>query len=520
MDRKATILVLADGGGASVAADLEILYPGRVEKINFATEAHGPERLGQHRHVITMVTSGDNIEKLDYKAVRAYAEAGGQVISCLFEYAADRGLHFSKTHVMDRARPGMRIEVENDITRGYAIGDMIWWFGTVSSAADQLYANQMLQRQVMGVQESRNVSVLGTSTLNGGAVMIEEKVGKGRILGLDLLSPNRPFYNSWGSTNKYLFPGNFISGAVRYGKHYPERLSYDAFVDAMYELAGRYAALSVQAEGPCSDGRQMWSLNIGDPGRPTIYFGAAIHGWEWENAFGLLRLAEILCETPDVEGLKTGKFYFKMLPIQNPWGYDHFTRQNARGVDLNRNFDCAWEEFHPAQDVMVPWDYNYKGTKPASERETQVIQGLIDRHVPVCMIDFHTADYVMLRAHKGDKVILDAIHDDVKARLKDRYLCQRPYGGPYQQVNMDRTTDYATAEPVAVCYAADKGVPAAFLLEMSGNRDDVHALVMNTDTVVEICLAAVKQCLVSRIAGTPRAGMRPARTSPSRRGRE
>jgi hypothetical protein len=30
---------------------------------------------------------------------------------------------------------------------------------------------------------------------------------------------------------------------------------------------------------------------------------------------------------------------------------------------------------------------------------------------------------------------------------------------------------------------------------MSGNRDDVHALVMNTDTVVEMCLAAVKECL-------------------------
>jgi hypothetical protein len=35
---------------------------------------------------------------------------------------------------------------------------------------------------------------------------------------------------------------------------------------------------------------------------------------------------------------------------------------------------------------------------------------------------------------------------------------------------------------------------------MSGNRDDVHALVMNTDTVVEVCLAAVKQCLRTRIS--------------------
>ena len=49
--------------------------------------------------------------------------------------------------------------------------------------------------------------------------------------------------------------------------------------------------------------------------------------------------------------------------------------------------------------------------------------------------------------------------------------------------------------PYLICYAAEKGSPAAFLIEMSGNRDDVHALVMNTDTVVEICLAAAKQSL-------------------------
>jgi len=495
MDKKQTILLLTDGSGGSVGADLDILYTEQVKRMNFTTEEHGVALLTQYAYVITMVTSGDNLSKLDYEAVTAYAESGGQVISCLFEYARNRGHHFSKTHVMDRIRPGMRIEVENDITLGYAVGDVLWWFGTVSSAADQLYANQMLQRQVMGVKESQNVSVLATSTVNGGAVMVEEKVGKGRILALDLLSPNRPFYNSWGSTNKYLFIGNVINGTVRYGKHYPERLSYDAFVKAMLELAGRYPDLSLQAEGPCSDGRQIWSFSIGDETNPTMYFGAAIHGWEWENAFGLLRLAEILCETPKVEGLDTRKLHFKIVPIQNPWGYDHFTRQNARGVDLNRNFDCHWEQFQDAQDVMMPWDYTYKGTKPASERETQIIQGMIDRYAPLCVIDFHTADYVMARAHKGDKTLLDAIYQNIKYRLNDRYLCQKPYGGAYQQVNMDRTIDHRPARPGCCFYAAEKGVPAAFTLEMSGNRDDVHALVMNTDTVVEICLAAVKQCL-------------------------
>jgi hypothetical protein len=63
---------------------------------------------------------------------------------------------------------------------------------------------------------------------------------------------------------------------------------------------------------------------------------------------------------------------------------------------------------------------------------------------------------------------------------------------------MDRITDFAPAQPYSISYAAKRGTPAAFLIEMSGNRDDSHALVMNTDTVVEICLAAVKQCLRSR----------------------
>jgi hypothetical protein len=236
-------------------------------------------------------------------------------------------------------------------------------------------------------------------------------------------------------------------------------------------------------------------MSLGDERKPTVYLGAAIHGWEWENAYGLLRLAEILCEDPKVEGMDTRKLHFRIVPVQNPWGFDHFTRQNARGVDLNRNFDCAWEELRDVQDVMVPWDYNYKGTRPASEPETRIIQRLIDRDRPVCAIDFHTADYILLRPHKGDAKLIQGIHEDIKVRLKDRYLTQKPYNGPYQQVNMDRATEFAPPQPYLICYAAERGTRAAFLIEMSGNRDDVHALAMNTDTVVEICLAAMKRCL-------------------------
>ncbi len=496
MQSSQNILLLSDGSGGTIGADLDILYPGRVRRLDFRSEPCDPGVLNRYEFVITAVNDGRNLHRLDYGAVTEFAESGGQVISCLFEYARNRGLHFSKTHVQDRIRPEMRIEIENDVTRGYSAGDTVWWYGTVTSAPDQSYANQMFQRQILGLENSGSVSALAISNLNGGAVMLEESVGDGRIVAMDLASPVRPWYNSWGSTNKYLFLGNIVNNAVRYGKHYPERLSYDGFVDLMFDTVERYPDLFLEDEGRSSDGRPMVSLNVGDESRPTMYFGAAIHGWEWENAYGLLRLAEILARNPDVEGLKTRDLHFKILPVQNPGGFDRFTRQNSRGVDLNRNFDCNWDGFHYTQDVRMPWDYNYMGTKAASERETRVIQGIIDRRRPLCVIDFHTADYIMMLPHRGDAELLAAIHGDVRERLRDRYLTQKPYAGAYQQVNMDRITEFRPPEPYCISYAAERGTPAAFLIEMSGNRDDVHALVMNTDTVVEVCLAAVRQCLL------------------------
>jgi hypothetical protein len=117
------------------------------------------------------------------------------------------------------------------------------------------------------------------------------------------------------------------------------------------------------------------------------------------------------------------------------------------------------------------------------------------------VIDFHTADYVMLRAYRDDEPVIKAIQANIKTRLKDRFLAQAPYNGPYQQVNMNNVTEPGAPKPYLIDYAAKQGTTAAFLIEMSGNREDVQALVMNVDTVVEICLAATQECL-KRIART------------------
>ncbi|MFW5867525.1 MAG: M14 family metallopeptidase [Armatimonadota bacterium] len=487
-----SILLLADSPG-TLYADLELLYPGRVEYRSFVDTPHDAETLAEFTHVVTAVQDGANLGALDYHAVREYARAGGQVISCLREYAADRGWQFSKTHVLDRLEPQMRIEIECEVTRGFSVGDCIWWFGSVSSAPDPMYNNQMVQRQILNPIEDDTTSVLGRSSVNHGAVMIEEQAGEGRILALDLLSPGRVWYNSHGSTNKWLFAGNFIGRSVRFGKHYPERLCYDDFVRMMRALADAHYGLRLIKEGPCSDGREMYTLRFGEEHRPTIYLGGAVHGWEWENCYGLVRLAELLGTGAEI-GFDPAQFHWVIMPVQNPWGFDHFTRQNASGVDLNRNFDHGWEEFPMPQDLAVPWDYNYKGTRAACARETQIIQGLVDRFRPVGLVDFHTAHYILMPAKGGHEELIAAIHEDIRERLSDRYLCQAPYNGDYQQVNMDRISDPVDA-PYVICYAADRGCRAPLLIEMSGNRDDMHGSVMTTDTVCEICIAVADNCL-------------------------
>jgi hypothetical protein len=488
---KISVLLLSDGGG-NLKADLDLLYPDRVTMCDFTREPHGNDVLNRYTHVITAVQDGANHHLLNYEAVREFARSGGQVVSCLFEYAADRGWQFAKTQVFDRIEPALRIDVEGDITRGFAVGDLLPWYGTASSAPDPLYDNQRMQRQILNPLEDDHTTVLARSNVNHGAVMIEERVGAGRILAIDLMSPGRHWYNSHGSTNKWLFVGNFIGGSVRWGRHYPRRLGYDDFVDLMLDTACIGEGLSLEAEGPCSDGRQMYTLRFGDPERPTVYLGAAVHGWEWENAYGLVRLAELLGEGADL-GFDPRVLHWVIMPVQNPYGFDAFVRQNADGVDLNRNFDHGWAEYPMPQDVAVPWDYNYKGTRPASARETRIIQGLVDTFRPIGLIDFHTAHYVLMPAAGCDAELVSAIHEDIKSRLRDRFICQAPYNGAYQQVNMDRIAE-PTDAPYVICYAADRGCRAPILIEMSGNRDDTHGLVMVTDNVVDICLALTGQC--------------------------
>ena len=122
-------------------------------------------------------------------------------------------------------------------------------------------------------------------------------------------------------------------------------------------------------------GRRIVAIHLGDPdsGRRLLLVGA-IHGDETAGIGVARRLAG---------GPVPADLDLWIITSLNPDGVAAGTRQDRRGVDLNRNFPYRWRSLGP------PGSAQYAGPHALSEPESRMAWRLIRRLRPALTIWFH-----------------------------------------------------------------------------------------------------------------------------------
>lgn len=128
--------------------------------------------------------------------------------------------------------------------------------------------------------------------------------------------------------------------------------------------------------------------------KTRIFIMGGIHGDEYSSISIMFKWMELLDKS------NNGDFQWRFAPAVNPDGLldGQAVRQNANGVDLNRNFPSEdWTDL--AQDYWTKTTNRnprrYPGTGPASEPEVQWVVGQIEEYKPDVIVSVH-APYHLL----------------------------------------------------------------------------------------------------------------------------
>ena len=197
-------------------------------------------------------------------------------------------------------------------------------------------------------------------------------------------------------------------------------ISCAALWKELRQLEQAFPAARVFRAGKSALGKEIPALGMGRLKHASLFVGAT-HGEEWHTSLLLMRFAwEIAAawtdEAPSFAGVTREKGLI-IVPMLNPDGVEialdgprkagPFRDQteplyranggkwqaNARGVDLNHNFDAGWNilrEMETVSGITGPAATRYGGPYPHSEPETRGIINLIYAFQPRRLYSFHS----------------------------------------------------------------------------------------------------------------------------------
>lgn len=471
------IALFADEGGL-IEREINALYPDRV---------FGPDELDGARYAVVACEDEGLRESVDWARLADFAREGRTVIASLDDYAHARGLTLKQRTRVDR--PHLEVAAPHQVFMGTRVGTRIPWHNV---HLDRPIFSFRGFRYLEGFVPDDTHTILARDDALKQPVAIEERVGDGAIIALDLLEPRQAAGGVDGSRNKWVLPGNILGASVRYSRWWPERLDYDIrYPWHTAWLADRYDCVTSSERGEASDGSPLLVLRVGDDGKPAFLLVGALHGCEVMGSHGLLGLVEAVAANRfnevRIEWLLEN-FQLIVLPIMNPWGYRHSIQSSMTDCDLNRNFPTCWDEY-PGDPGR--WFSNYtreqfRGPAPFSEPETQMICDIVTDEPVIGLIDYHqhqwsAGHHCMFPAdseHPFAPQIRYAYYL-AKESLRNRFLRDSD-----NQLDF-RLNEGSTTKPFLRRWADSQGI-AAITQEIVGHFEDSFS---SGEVVAEVALA-------------------------------
>lgn len=142
----------------------------------------------------------------------------------------------------------------------------------------------------------------------------------------------------------------------------------------------RHPEIPVFSVGKSINGHEIIAMKLGR-GTKRIFFSGAHHGMEWLTAKVLTVLAGELADGKHNSLYPLDGISLYIVPMVNPDGVEIAAsgkrwQANARGVDLNHNYDALWElskHLEEKHGVTAPGPTRYGGAFPESEPESRAI---------------------------------------------------------------------------------------------------------------------------------------------------
>lgn len=243
---------------------------------------------------------------------------------------------------------------------------------------------------------------------------------------------------------------------------YREPTDHALMLEYISVLCGRYGFLRCSDIGFSLCGRAIPALRIGNGDTNLLYVGTH-HACEWITCTLLLRFVNDFCEF-----CETGRRVFDLnlrsildmrsvfiVPMLNPDGAElsihgsdaknpltdrlltanggstDFSRwsANGRGVDLNHNYDCGFEEYRASElsaGRNLPAPSRFCGQHPLSEPESAALASLINTLAPRAVISLHSQGEVIYGAYRSAP--RSSALGQILSKLTG-YSLQKPEGG-------------------------------------------------------------------------------------------